>query len=105
KTSGRIGAGVDILLRGTRSIYGDNSPLFIIDGIPGSYNEINPSDIESVDILKDASSTAIYGSAGSNGVVIITTKRGKEGKTRVNFDAYYGFSGEPEYCHGMIGDE
>jgi len=105
KTSGRIGAGVDILLRGTRSIYGDNSPLFIIDGIPGSYNEINPSDIESVDILKDASSTAIYGSAGSNGVVIITTKRGKEGKTRVNFDAYYGFSGEPEYFHGMIGDE
>lgn len=105
KTSGRVGEGVNILLRGTRSIYGDNTPLFIIDGIPGSYNEINPSDIESVDILKDASSTAIYGSAGANGVVIITTKRGKEGETRVNFDAYYGFSGEPEYFHGMKGEE
>ncbi len=105
KTSGRVGGDVDILLRGSRSIYGDNSPLFIIDGIPGSYSELNPSDIESIDVLKDASSTAIYGSAGSNGVVMITTKRGSEGKTVVNFDAYYGFSGEPEYFHGMIGDE
>ena len=105
KTSGKIGEDVSILLRGSRSIYGDNTPLFIIDGIPGSYSEVNPSDIESVDVLKDASSTAIYGSAGSNGVVIITTKRGKGGKTTVNFDSYYGFSGEPEYFHGMIGDE
>ena len=66
---------------------------------------MNPSDIESVDVLKDASSTAIYGSAGANGVVIITTKRGKEGKATVNFDAYYGFSGSPNYKHGMVGDE
>lgn len=105
KTSGKVGEDVSILLRGSRSIYGDNSPLFIIDGIPGSYNQINPSDVESVDVLKDASSTAIYGSAGANGVVIITTKRGKEGKATVNFDAYYGFSGSPEYFHGMVGDE
>ncbi|RNC66738.1 SusC/RagA family [Proteiniphilum saccharofermentans] len=105
KSSGRVGEGVDIILRGSRSIYGDNSPLFIIDGIPGSYSQVNPSDIESVDILKDASSTAIYGSAGANGVVIITTKRGKEGKTRVNLDSYFGFSGKPEFFHGMIGDE
>jgi TonB-linked SusC/RagA family outer membrane protein len=105
KSSGQIGSDVSILLRGSRSIYGDNSPLFIIDGIPGSYSAINPSDIESVDVLKDASSTAIYGSAGSNGVVIITTKKGKEGKAAINFDAYYGFSGEPKYFHGMIGDE
>lgn len=105
KTSGQVGQDVDILLRGTRSIYGDNTPLFIIDGIPGSYSQLNPSDIESVDVLKDASSTAIYGSAGSNGVVIITTKRGAEGKATVNFDAYYGFSGEPDFFHGMIGDE
>lgn len=105
KTSGRIGDDVDILLRGSRSIYGDNSPLFIIDGIPGSYSQVNPSDIESVDVLKDASSTAIYGSAGANGVVIITTKRGKEGKATVNLDAYYGYSGKPEFLHGMIGDE
>lgn len=105
KTSGEIGEDVQILLRGSRSIYGDNTPLFIIDGIQGSYNQINPSDIESIDVLKDASSTAIYGSAGANGVVIITTKRGVEGKATVNFDAYYGFSGEPDYFHGMIGDE
>ena len=105
KSSGQVGEDVSILLRGSRSIYGNNEPLFIIDGIPGSYNQINPSDIESVDVLKDASSTAIYGSAGANGVVIITTKRGKEGKATVNFDAYYGFSGSPNYKHGMTGDE
>ncbi len=105
KTSGQVGEDVEILLRGSRSIYGSNEPLFIIDGIPGSYSQINPSDIESVDVLKDASSTAIYGSAGANGVVIITTKRGKEGKATVNFDAYYGFSGDANYTHGMVGDE
>lgn len=105
KTSGQVGKDVDILLRGSRSIYGSNTPLFIIDGIAGSYNQINPSDVESVDVLKDASSTAIYGSAGANGVVMITTKRGKEGKTTVNFDSYYGFSGTPNYFHGMTGDE
>ena len=102
KTSGQVGEDVEILLRGSRSIYGDNTPLFIIDGIPGSYNQINPSDIETVDVLKDASSTAIYGSAGANGVVIITTKRGAVGKATVNFDAYYGFSGTPDYYHGRL---
>jgi TonB-linked SusC/RagA family outer membrane protein len=105
KSSGAVGSGVDITLRGVRSIYGGNDPLFIIDGLPASYNQINPNDIESIDILKDASSTAIYGSAGANGVVIITTKRGKEGKVAINFDAYYGFSGSAYFKHGMIGDE
>jgi len=105
KPSGQIGGNVEILLRGTRSIYGSNSPLFIIDGIPGNYNQLNPNDVESVDVLKDASSTAIYGSAGANGVVIITTKKGKSGKANVNFDSYFGFSGTPNYKHGMIGDE
>lgn len=105
KTSGQVGGDVTILLRGSRSIYGNNEPLFIIDGIAGSYSQVSPSDIESVDVLKDASSTAIYGSAGANGVVIITTKRGKEGKATVNFDAYYGFSGSPNYRHGMTRDE
>lgn len=72
--------------------------MFIIDGVlGGSYEDVNPSDIESIDVLKDASSTAIYGSAGANGVIIITTKRGQEGKARVNFDAYYGFSGTPNF--------
>jgi len=105
KESGQIGSGVNVLLRGNRSIYGDNSPLFIIDGLPGSYDELNPNDIESVDVLKDASATAIYGSAGANGVIIITTKRGNAGKVRVNFDAYYGWSGKANYKHGMTGDE
>ena len=105
KESGEIGAGVNLLLRGSRSIYGDNQPLFIIDGLPGSYDNLSPNDIESVDVLKDASATAIYGSAGANGVVIITTKRGAVGKVKVNFDAYYGWSGKPEYKSGMTGDE
>lgn len=105
RTTGRVGGDVQILLRGSRSIYGSNEPLFIIDGTPGSYSQINPLDIASIDILKDASSTAIYGSAGANGVVIITTKRGKEGKVDVNFDAFYGFNGKPNFLHGMIGEE
>lgn len=105
RTSGKAGSDVDIQLRGTRSIYGSNSPLFIIDGIQGSYNQVNPADIESIEVLKDASSTAIYGSAGANGVVIITTKKGKEGKVTVNFDAYVGVSGFAKYPHGMLGDE
>lgn len=105
KSSGAIGSGVDIQLRGTRSIYGDNTPLFIIDGLPGSYDSLNPNDIESIDVLKDASATAIYGSAGSNGVVIITTKHGAEAKTKVNFDAYFGFSGGAKFKSGMQGDE
>ena len=105
KGSGEVGSDVSILLRGSRSVYGSNEPLFIIDGIPGSYSQVNPSDIESIDILKDASSTAIYGSAGANGVVIITTKRGQGGKATVNFDAYYGFSFDTNFPHAMIGDE
>ena len=72
KESGEIGAGVNLLLRGSRSIYGDNQPLFIIDGLPGSYDNLSPNDIESVDVLKDASATAIYGSAGANGAVSYT---------------------------------
>ena len=104
KSSGKAGSGVDIVVRGTRSIYGDNTPLYIIDGIAGSYSSLNPSDIESIDILKDASSTAIYGSAGSNGVVIITTKKGKAGKATVNFDSFFGYNGFPKYPHGLQGD-
>ena len=86
--SGAVGEDVDILLRGSRSINGSNEPLFVIDGVQGaSYNQLNPNDIEQIDVLKDASSTAIYGSAGANGVIIITTKRGAAGKVTVNLDA------------------
>lgn len=93
QTSGQPGQGVDIQLRGTRSINASGTPLFIIDGMPGNYETINPNDIESIEVLKDASSTAVYGSEGANGVIIITTKKGQAGKMRVNFDAYVGVNG------------
>jgi TonB-linked SusC/RagA family outer membrane protein len=89
QSNGEAGAGVSITLRGNRSISASNSPLILVDGIAyGSTLDINPSDIESMEVLKDASSTAIYGTRGANGVILITTKRGKEGKTRVNFNSY-----------------
>jgi TonB-linked SusC/RagA family outer membrane protein len=105
RSSGKAGAGVNITIRGNRSINGSNTPLFVIDGIQGgSYSDINPGDIESIEILKDASSTSMYGSEGANGVVIITTKKGKAGKTKVNYDGYYGIV-QPEYPASMTGDE
>lgn len=97
-TSGAPGGNTSILIRGTGSISGGNEPLFVIDGFPVSgagvgnpLNTINPNDIESIDVLKDASATAIYGSRGSNGVIIVTTKRGKSGKSQIQVDAYTGF--------------
>jgi TonB-dependent starch-binding outer membrane protein SusC len=88
-TEGSPDAEVRIRVRGGGSITGDNSPLFIVDGFPvESINDISPADIESIDVLKDASSTAIYGSRGANGVIIVTTKRGKEGRMVVRFDSY-----------------
>lgn len=86
------GASGSIQIRGRRSLSASNEPLYVIDGIPieRGINEINPSEIESIDVLKDASATAIYGSRGANGVVLITTKRGKPGKTRIEYDGYYG---------------
>ncbi|MBT33042.1 MAG: SusC/RagA family TonB-linked outer membrane protein, partial [Thalassobius sp.] len=86
------GSSVSINIRGQRSIGADNSPLIILDGIPiiGGLNDISPNDIESIEILKDASATAIYGSRASNGVILITTKRGHDGKTVISYDGYYG---------------
>ncbi|MCX6238020.1 MAG: TonB-dependent receptor [Bacteroidia bacterium] len=85
----RPGEVSSISIRGTRSINGSNSPLFVVDGIimMGTINDINPNDIASIEILKDASSTAIYGSRGANGVILITTKAGKKGKIAVNYEA------------------
>ena len=105
RSSGKAGADVEMNLRGTRSINGKNEPLFIIDGVEGKYSELNPNDIESIEILKDASSTAIYGSAGANGVVMITTKSGKKGKVTVNFDAYYGVNGMLQFPAVRMGDD
>ncbi|MCW3466620.1 TonB-dependent receptor [Chitinophaga nivalis] len=101
------GAGANILLRGQRSIKNDNSPLIVLDGIPmvGGFNEINPNDIASIEVLKDASSTAIYGSRAANGVLIITTKRGKAGKTNVAYDAYYGVTSITRKLDLMNGEQ
>jgi TonB-linked SusC/RagA family outer membrane protein len=93
RTSGEPGAGVNMQLRGNRSITASGNPLFLIDGLPGDYYTLNPNDIESIEVLKDASSTAIYGASGSNGVVIITTKKGKTGKLSIDLNAYYGYNG------------
>lgn len=78
-----------IRVRGGGSVTGDNSPLYIVDGFPvRSINDVAPGDIQSIDVLKDASSTAIYGSQGANGVVIITTKSAKAGKTQITYNGY-----------------
>ncbi|WP_257667803.1 TonB-dependent receptor [Parapedobacter tibetensis] len=95
QSSGAPGPGMSVRIRGGNSIQGSNEPLYVIDGFPISGNtpsptHINTADIESVEILKDASATAIYGSRGANGVVMITTKRGKDGLTSVNFETSFG---------------
>ena len=92
-TSSRPGESPSVLIRGKRSISGGSDPLYVVDGIAitGGLNEISPADIESIDVLKDASATAIYGARGSNGVIMITTKKGREGKTSVEYNGYAGF--------------
>ncbi len=95
QTNGKPGSASTIRIRGTNSIIGNNEPLFVIDGIPFATsmgNDINPDDIASVEVLKDASSTAIYGTRGANGVILITTKQGKKGEATVKFNSYYGFA-------------
>jgi len=94
RTGTSPGAGSVIRIRGMRSILGSNDPLFVVDGIPfqGSLSDINPDDVASIDVLKDASATAIYGSRGANGVILVTTKRGRTGETRVYYNGYYGIS-------------
>src|SRR5213078_321341 len=86
------GDGISIRIRGTRSLTASNDPLYVLDGIPmaGGIGDLNPNDIESIEILKDASATAIYGARGASGVVLITTKQGKAGKTSVTYDTYAG---------------
>src|SRR5690606_31854353 len=93
RSSGQAGAGINITVRGNRSLTASNSPLFIVDGIQYSnIQDLNPNDIQSMEVLKDAASTAIYGSRGANGVIIVTTKQGSVGQTRVNVNSYVGVS-------------
>lgn len=107
---GRPGQNASVLVRGRRSITASNDPLYVIDGIPmtsgsGTVFDINPNDIESIEVLKDAAATAIYGSRGANGVILITTKRGKSGKTIVTYDSYYGPSSVLNTVDMMNGEE
>lgn len=90
--SGQPGEYVSIRIRGVNSIAGGNDPLYVVDGLPldGLSAQLNPSDIDKIEVLKDASATAIYGSRGANGVILITTKKGKEGKAKVTYNGYYG---------------
>jgi TonB-linked SusC/RagA family outer membrane protein len=93
QTSGHPGAGYKIRIRGTNSISGSNNPLYVVDGlVVGDINSINVNDIESMEVLKDASATAIYGSRGANGVVLISTKRGTKGKGTISFETFHGLS-------------
>ncbi|MCP9235598.1 SusC/RagA family TonB-linked outer membrane protein [Lewinella sp. JB7] len=111
QSNGAPGAGYNIRVRGVTSINASNEPLFVVDGVPvisgdlsqqgvggqgtNALADINPADIESMEVLKDASTTAIYGSRAANGVVLITTKSGKSGKTRINVNSTYGFNELP----------
>ena len=100
QTSSKPGAAMEIRIRGVRSLTASNDPLVVLDGIPfaGTLNDIDPNSIKSVDILKDASATAIYGSRGANGVVLVTTNRGQTGqKAKVDYNNYYGIKNAIPY--------
>lgn len=106
QSSGQPGAGINIVLRGNRSLRADNNPLVLVDGIPyGSFVDINPTDIESVEILKDVASTAIYGTRGANGVIMITTKRGATGKSKLSVNSYVSMNSKALYPRMMNGEE
>lgn len=91
RSSGQPGSSFNFTIRGNRSLTASNAPLILVDGIAyGTDIDINPNDVESIEVLKDASTTAIYGSRGANGVILVTTKKGKEGKAKVDFNAYWG---------------
>ena len=103
---GSPGAGISVKIRGTGT-FGDNSPLYVVDGYPisGNLSSLNPSDIQSMEILKDASATAIYGNRASNGVVIITTKRGKKNVFEISFDGLLSVQAKPEMYDVMTAEQ
>lgn len=94
----------EIHIRGVRSLNAGNAPLVIVDGVPGSFDVVNPNDIASVEVLKDASSAAIYGSRGANGVIIITTRRGQSSGTTISYDAFFGIN-KPHFMNMMKGEK
>ncbi|RYE90850.1 MAG: SusC/RagA family TonB-linked outer membrane protein, partial [Cytophagaceae bacterium] len=117
--SGKLGQGINIQVRGTSSVTASNRPLYVIDGAPITFQDqsqagdeplnpladLNPNDIESISILKDASASAIYGSRASNGVVLITTKKGRQGQTKVNVGYYYGISAPTRFRQFLNADQ
>jgi TonB-linked SusC/RagA family outer membrane protein len=98
QTTGKPGQGMSVRVRGQVSVTAGSDPLYVIDGFPitGNIGALNPDEIEDISVLKDAASTSLYGSRAANGVVLITTKRGKPGETSVGFTAYYGIQNVPE---------
>ena len=94
----------EIHIRGVRSLNAGNAPLVIVDGVPGSFDVVNTSDIASIEVLKDASSAAIYGSRGANGVIIITTHRGQSNGTTISYDAFFGVN-KPHFMNMMKGEK
>ena len=105
--SGQPGSAPSIRIRGYSSINASSAPLYVVDGIPydGSLSSLNPSDIESMTILKDASAGALYGARGANGVVMITTKKGKEGKTNVTWRSTLGWSSRAQKHYDLVGQK
>jgi TonB-dependent starch-binding outer membrane protein SusC len=105
RTSGAAGGNVNVRVRGQRSLLASSEPLYIVDGVQYSnIQDLNPNDIQSMEVLKDAASTAIYGSRGANGVILVTTKKGTSGKTKVMFNAYGGpssINGYPKVQNGQ----
>lgn len=105
-SDGQVGSTANIVIRGNNSLTQSNEPLYVIDGFPSESSyaaSINPNDIASIDVLKDASSTAIYGARGANGVIVITTKQGVEGKPKINFSSSWSISSvvnRPEMMNG-----
>jgi TonB-linked SusC/RagA family outer membrane protein len=98
QTTGRPGLGIKVRIRGQASLSAGNDPLYVIDGFPiiGDINEINPNEIESISVLKDASSTSLYGSRAANGVILVTTKKAKAGTAEIDIISYYGWQEVPE---------
>lgn len=104
--SGMPGAGLTLRVRGTTSVQASNEPLFVVDGLPvEDISDISPNDVGSIQILKDASSAAIYGARAANGVVLIETKRGQAGKTQIKFSSYVGFSKLGKQIKGLNTEE
>lgn len=105
-SSGQAGSIPNFTIRGERSLTASNAPLILVDGIDyGTSLDINPTDIESIEVLKDASSTAIYGTRGANGIIMITTKKGKEGKSKVSFNAFVSSTMITDYPEIMNANE